>query len=336
MPTSRSRSESGLTTPFDGAELVTPNGQALVSSSLVESARNYAQHARADNTVASYAAALRRFEAWCEAQRLSAMPADPRTVALYLAARADQGKKINTLEHELSAIAQAHVRAGFESPRKDRHVIEVYKGIRRKLGTKARQVTPVLVAELRTMATMMRPGLIGLRDRALLTLGLAGAMRRSELVSLCVEDLEFTPQGFSFQLRRSKNNQEGARVKRTGIPFGANPGTCPVRAMRAWLDAASITTGHVFRRVDRHENVGGQLSGEAVALVVKEYAAAAGLPAERFAGHSLRRGLATQSHRQGKDLFSIMEQGRWTSLKSVQRYIDHDPFHDNAAAGIGL
>lgn len=313
----------------DGAALLVPR-------KLVESARTYARNARAANTLHSYAADLKRFDAWCEAQGLCPLPAAPQTVGLYLAARADAGKKVATIGRELAAISQAHVRAGFESPRRDRHVVEVFKGIRNTLGVAQRRVAPVLVPELRAMVRELRPGLIGVRDRALLTLGFAGALRRSELVALCVEDLDWTREGLTFRLRRRKNNQEGKEKPPTGIPFGANAVTCPVRALRAWLDAANITDGPIFRRVDRHGKARGTLSDEAVALVIKHYAEAAGLAAERFSGHSLRRGLVTQSHRQGKSLATIKDHGGWSSVRALEPYIESDPFEDNAAAGIGL
>jgi integrase len=185
--------------------------------------------------------------------------------------------------------------------------------------------------------TAALPGsLLGLRDRALLTLGFAGAFRRSELVALDVTDISFTADGLEVALRRSKTDQEAAGRK-VGIPYGSLRITCPVRALRAWLDAAVITEGAVFRSVNRWSALGDRLSDKAVALVVKRHAATIGLDATKFAGHSQRAGLATSAAKAGKSERAIMNQTGHRSAAMVRRYIrDASLFSDNAAAGIGL
>jgi integrase len=151
------------------------------------------------------------------------------------------------------------------------------------------------------MVRSVRPGLIGLRDRAMLLLGFAGAFRRSELVSLDISDLTLGAAGLEVTLRRSKTDQEGAGRK-VGIPYGSVPETCPVGAVRDWLDAAGITRGPVFREVPCRGPIGTErLSGLVVARVVKRAACATGLDATRFSGHSLRAGLATAWLRCGSD-----------------------------------
>ncbi len=130
-------------------------------------------------------------------------------------------------------------------------------------------------------------------DRALQLVGFAGAFRRSEVVSLDVADVMFSSDGLVAKLRRSKTDQEG-EGRKVGLPFGSNPLTCPVRGLRAWLDVAAIARGPIFRSVDRHSNVAdSRLTDQSVALVVKRCAKAAGLDWEKYAGHSLRSGLAT-------------------------------------------
>jgi len=142
----------------------------------------------------------------------------------------------------------------------------------------------------------------------LLLIGFAGAFRRSELVSLDVDDAQFTQDGLVVTLRRSKTDQEGAGRK-VGLPYGSHPITCPVRALRAWLENASITRGPIFRYVDRHGNVGPhRLTDQVVALVVKRCAMNAGLDAARYAGHSLRAGLATAAAEADVSERSIMAQ----------------------------
>jgi integrase len=179
--------------------------------------------------------------------------------------------------------------------------------------------------------------LLELRDRALLLLGFAGAFRRSELVSLDVEDLEFSRAGLVVRLRRSKTDQEG-QGRRIGVPRGQRAETCPLMALQAFLKAASIESGPLFRGVNRHgQLLQGRLSDRAVALVVKRRVEAVGLDPERFAGHSLRAGLATSAAAAGASERAIAKQTGHKSMAVLRRYIrDGDLFRDNAAAAVDL
>lgn len=166
-----------------------------------------------------------------------------------------------------------------------------------------------------------------------------GGFRRSELVSLDVEDLKFTDDGLEVVLRRSKTDQEG-EGRKLGIPYGGTPLTCPVRAVRDWLEHASLTLseGRLFRHVSRGGKVGrARLGDRAVALIVKKRALLAGFDPAEFAGHSLRAGLATSAAKAGKGERAIMKQTGHRSAAVLRRYIrDAELFDDNAAAGIGL
>jgi integrase len=302
---------------------------------IVGSARSYLEAVRSPNTRRAYAADWRGFQAWCEAWRLPSLPAAPETVALYLAHLADRGRKASTIGRALAAISQAYKLADEPSPRAAPAVSEMAKGIWRKLGTAPAQKAPVLSGSLRTMLGRPPESVLGLRDRALLALGFSGAFRRSELVALDVEDLVFSTDGLEVTIRRSKTDQLG-EGRKVGIPYGASPATCPVRAMRAWLGEAGIDDGAIFRPVTRHGRVGtGRLSDRAVALVVKRYAGALGLEPKSFAGHSLRAGLATSAAKAGKSERAIMRQTGHRSVQMVRRYIrDAELFSDNAAAGL--
>jgi integrase len=179
--------------------------------------------------------------------------------------------------------------------------------------------------------------LAGCRDRALLLLGFAGALRRSELVGLDVADLTEGTDGLRVRLQRSKTDQEG--VGRTvGIPYGSNPVTCPVRAWLAWLEVSGITEGAAFRPVDRHGRIGTtRLSGQAVALVLKRHAARAGLDPGEMAGHSLRAGLATSAAAAGVPERVIAEQTGHKGTAMLRRYIrEGSLFRENAASAVGL
>lgn len=304
---------------------------------LVESAAGYAKASKAKRTKQRYSQAWAAFSSWCSRNGRNPLPASPATVAAYLAARADAGVKPGTLGVELSAISQAHRTAGLESPRSAPEVRAVLAGIRRTKGVAPTKKAPVLATALRALLATVPANILGARDRALLLLGFGMAARRSELVALDVADLAFGDNGITVAIRRSKTDQEGEGAT-VGVPFGSDPATCPVRAVRAWLAAAGISEGAIFRPVNRHGRVApGRLTDHAVARVVKRTVTAAGLDAAIYSGHSLRSGLATSAAIAGKGTRAIMRQGRWKSERICAGYIRTvDLFDDNAAGGIGL
>ena len=314
-----------------------PSSAHLASlAPLVEQAAGYVHASKSSATRRAYAADWSAFRSWCESVGAESLPASPSTVAVYLAHLAEQGRAVASIGRALVAISQAHRMAGHLSPRGAAAVTETMRGIRRTHGVAQRQKAPVLVEQLRAMLEALPATLLGSRDRALLALGWSGAFRRSELVALDVADLAWTRDGLEVTVRRSKTDQEGAGRK-VGIPYGGNPATCPVRAVRAWLDEAAIVEGPVLRSVDRHGHIGGRLSDRAVALVVQRHAAAHGLDPAKVGGHSLRAGLATSAAKAGKSERAIMAQTGHRSVAMVRRYIrDASLFSDNAAAGIGL
>jgi integrase len=303
-----------------------------------ERAREYVHHAKASNTIRAYRSDWRHFVVWCVAHSLASLPAGPETVSLYLAEFGGLLKPA-TLQRRLAAIAKAHQAAGIDSPAsmKNAAVSEVWKGIKRTHGTAQDQKAAVLIKDLRAMLRTLRGGLLGVRDRALLLIGFAGAFRRSEIVALRVEDCEFTTDGLVITLRRSKTDQEG-EGRKVGIPYGSNLETCPVRSLRTYLEASGITAGPLFRPVNRHARMGSRaLSADAIALVVKRYAGAAGFDGTRYAGHSLRAGLATSAAAAGVSERAIMNQTGHRSTAMVRRYIrEGSLFSENAAAGVGL
>jgi integrase len=211
------------------------------------------------------------------------------------------------------------------------------KGIRRTLGSAPAQKAAALIDDIRGMVAATDAGLIGLRDRALILLGFAGAFRRSELVSLDVTDCTFSQDGLTVTLRRSKTDQEGVGRK-IGIPHGSYPQTCPVRTLAAWIEQAGIAGGPLFRAISRHGQLKpGRLAGLAVARVVKKLAERAGLDAAKYAGHSLRSGNATSAAIAGASERSIMNQTGHRSVQMVRRYIrDGSLFRENSARKLGL
>jgi integrase len=257
-------------------------------------------------------------------------------VAAYIAECAGHLKP-GSIQRRLNAIAEAHKAAGVESPTHAAIVRNTLKGIRRTLGTAPAQKAAALTNDIRAMVDAADDGLIGARDRALILLGFAGAFRRSELVGLEVEDCAFGKDGLTVTLRRSKTDQTG-EGRKIGIPYGANPDTCPVRNLQEWISQAGISTGPLFRSINRHGQVqAGRLSGIDVARVVKKLAERAGLDASKYAGHSLRAGHATSAAIAGASERSIMRQTGHRSVQMVRRYIrDGSLFRENSAGKLGL
>jgi len=303
---------------------------------IAERAQDYLRHAKAANTVRAYRSDWQHFLDWCERRGLEPLPSQPQAVALYLTDLAESCKT-STLQRRLTAISQAHQLAGYSSPTKDARVRAVWAGIRRTKGTAQKGKAAVMTDDVRLMVESLPSSLRGLRDRALLLVGFAGAFRRSELVALEVADIAFTRAGLVVLIRRSKTDQEGAG-RPVGLPYGSNADTCPVRALQAWLESAGISEGPIFRAVNRHGQMQpGRLSDKAVALVVKRTAEAVGLDPERYAGHSLRAGLATSAAAAGASERSIMAQTGHKSVTMARRYIrDGSLFRENAAAQLGL
>lgn len=308
--------------PTPAADMPTSTGLVAPAelAALVQSAKEYASHARAPGTRKAYAKHWAAFTAWCAEQGFCELPAAPQTVALYLAARADRGHRVTTLELTLTTISQAHLVAGHPSPRSDRLVKETWKGIRRRLGVAKAKKDPLSATDLRRMMDALPPGLIGLRDRALILLGFAGGFRRSELVGLNCADLTFVPEGIEALVRRSKTDQEGEGLIKV-IAYGSDPATCPVRAVRDWLELSGITEGPMFRPISRHEHLSTRrLTDFAVAVIIKRLAKKTGLPTPQLSGHSLRAGFVTEAKRNGADYPAIMDQTGHTKLETVHGY----------------
>jgi integrase len=257
-------------------------------------------------------------------------------VAAYIAECAGRLKP-GSIQRRLNAIAEAHKAAGLESPTHTAIVANTMKGIRRTMGTAPAQKAAALTDDIRAMVDATDAGIIGVRDRALILLGFAGAFRRSELVGLDTADCAFGKDGLTVTLRRSKTDQDSAGRK-VGIPYGANPETCPVRIVQYWTDRAAITSGPLFRSINRHGQVQpGRLSGIDVARVVKKLAGRAGLDSAKYAGHSLRAGHATSAAIAGASERSIMNQTGHRSVQMVRRYIrDGSLFRENSAGKLGL
>jgi site-specific recombinase XerD len=311
-----SRQISGLAVPADDAER----------------ARGYAHADKAAATRRAYGTDFSIFRAWCEERRLVAIPASSATVAAFLAYEASRSVRASTIGRRVAAIRYAHKLASLYTPTDDERVKATVRGIRRTLGTTKSKKAPATAERLLAMAANTGAGLKGIRDRALLLLGFAGAFRRSELVALDVSDIEETPDGMKVMIRRSKTDQEGAGQV-IAIPFGKI--ACPIAALKQWIAVAGIQSGAIFRRVNRHGRVGGRLTDQSVSDLVKEHAARLRLDPNQFAGHSLRAGFLTSAASRGASIFKMMDVSRHRSVDTLRGYVrDAELFKHHAGAGL--
>jgi site-specific recombinase XerD len=310
----------------------------LTAATLSSAARAFAVAASADNTKRAYRGDWADFTAWCERIGRVALPAAPETLADYIAGLASPPRslKASTINRRCAAIARAHRMAGYETPLRG-IARETMAGIRRELGTAPDQVAPIAVRELRAMVEALPDTTKGTRDRALLLLGFAGALRRSELVALDFSDLKGVDSGLLVTLRRSKTDQD-AEGRQVGIPYGSHLETCPVRSVRAWLEVSAIGEGPVLRSVDQRGRIGsGRLADRSVARIIQDAAERAGLDPAQFAGHSLRAGLATAAAAAGVSEYDIARTTGHRSVAGLRRYVrTATVFERNAAASVGL
>jgi len=306
------------------------------SRALLELARALASEARAPNTRRSYDSALRCFALFCEQHSLVQEP-QPAQVCAFVAWLAEQGRSVATVERAMAALAHAATQQGLAAPASHPAVSEVLEGVRRVLGRAQDRKAAVLVTDLRAMSEALGEGLAATRDRAVLVLGFAAALRRAELVALDVGDLQFVEQGVIVTLRRSKTDQHAEGTVKA-VPRGLNAPTCAVRCVEAWLGAARLDEGPLFRRIGAGGKVLRQrMSDRAVARLVKRACANVGLDPKRYADHSLRAGLATEAARRGKSDWSIMRQTGHTNPATLAKYVrEARLWEDNAADDLGL
>ncbi|WP_439365494.1 site-specific integrase [Bradyrhizobium sp. DASA03005] len=294
----------------------------------------FAKAEKAPATRKAYETDFRLFRAWCESRGASALPANPETLAAYLAHGAAEGAMVSTLSRRVAAVRYAHKLASLPTPSDAEAVKATLRGIRRTIGAAKVKKAPAVVARIKAMVETCPNTLTGKRDRALLLLGFGGAFRRSELVALDVEHLLETAEGLRAFIARSKTDQdaEGATV---AIARGSSV-VCPAAAVRDWLDSAGITSGPVFRPINKAGTVSAaRLTDRSVANVVKAYASRAGLDEKQFSGHSLRRGFLTSAAAAGKSIFRMMDVSRHKSVDTLRGYVQEaELFKDHAGAGL--
>jgi integrase len=305
--------------PGSVAKAEGPLDHALVPA-LVDEVAGYVESSLAASSRARYEVAWQTFAAWCAEQGRAALPASAATVASYLAARA-RDHRVNTISVEVAAISRAHQLARVDNPVLDAGVCATMAGIRRALGVAPRRVAPLLASDVKAILGLLDDDLGGLRDRALLLVGLLAAMRQQELVAIDVDDVVFGNKGMLLTIRSSKTDQEkhGALV---GLAPGSEPCTCPIFAVRTWLREAQISSGPLLREVSRHGHVGERrLRPRAVYRVVRRLGAMIGIDPSSLGGHSLRAGFATSAAMEGVPEMEIAQVTRHRSVAVLRGYV---------------
>ncbi|MGH7041134.1 MAG: site-specific integrase, partial [Acetobacteraceae bacterium] len=312
-----------------------------------EAAEVYARMAKAENTRRAYRAAVRAWCDWCRKRDLPPLPAVGADVAAFLASERGRGLTPETLKLRRAAIRYLHRAAGSPVPTDDVAVSETLAGISRQAARQGYTPQKKVAATAPLLRQILAPipaDLRGLRDRALLLTGFAGALRRSELAPIRVEHLEKTARGLRLTLPQTKGSQTDAVI--VPLPYGHTE-LCPVRALAAWLAAAGITTGPVFRRIwlPRKARPGepaplpriGSLAITpwAVAAIVKARAAAAGFGGRDFGGHSLKRGALTTGMDRGEHPAKLKRLGRHKSFDVLGEYLEFgDLFEGHPLNGV--
>jgi integrase len=312
-----------------------PEG-TLIRPEQVAIAEAFAKAARAPATLRAYRTCLAAFDDWCRQHGEPSLPARPAVVAVFLAEIA-MSRSVSTVEKHLAALSTAHRLLKLRPPSTDPEVREVLAGIRRVKGVRPCGKNAITVKQLRGVVESMPSSPLGVRNRAILMVGFAGALRRSEIVALHLKDLDFSDDGVTLLVRRSKTDQDG-HGHLVGLPYGSNRITCPVRSLRAWIESVHIESGPVFRSLGRSEWPSATaLTGEMVCIMLKSGLARVGIDPAPFGAHSLRSGFITAASAAGIDPVRIAKHTGHKSLGSLSQYIRVGSlFQHNVAAELGL
>ena len=279
------------------------------------------ENSKAHNTLRAYQADFNDFSNFCNTNGFSSLPTNPKIIALYLT-HLSSFSKFSTLKRRLASIKVIHKLKGHYIDTKHPVISENLMGIKRKLGVKQLSKKPILISDLKLIVQAIiddKNEYKKIQNKALILIGFAGGFRRSELVSIEREDIDFVNEGVKINLRKSKTDQTGIGMTKA-IPYFDNKIFCPVISLNEWINYAKINNGKIFN-----------ISDKSVALIIKKYALIAGLDNTKYAGHSLRSGFATSTAETGADERSIMAMTGHKTTQMVRRYIhDANLFKNNA------
>ena len=301
---------------------------------LHEDTLNNLKSSKAINTLRAYKSDFKDFGSFCAKHGFNSMPSDPKIVSLYLT-HLSSISKVSTLRRRLVSIGVVHKLKGHYLDTKHPIIIENLMGIKRKKGSMQIGKKPILINHLKQIINIIDKQKIDeikkLRDRSLILVGFSGGFRRTELISIDHENIDFVEEGVKINLKRSKTDQFGEGLVK-GLPYFNNKKYCPVTSLRNWIKLSKIKTGPIFRRFLKGSILSDQrLTDQSVVLIIKEYLKLAGIENKNFAGHSLRSGFATVAAESGADERSIMAMTGHKTTQMVRRYIrESNIFKNNA------
>lgn len=301
---------------------------------LHEDTLNNLKLSKADNTLRAYKSDFKDFGTFCAKHGFKSIPTEPKVVSLYLT-HLSASSKISTLRRRLVSIGVVHKLKGHYLDTKHPVIIENLMGIKRKKGSLQTGKKPILINHLKQIVNVIDEQKIEkikkLRNRTLILIGFGGGFRRTELISIDHEDLDFVEEGVKITLRRSKTDQFGEGLVK-GLPYFSSDKYCPVTSLKNWINLSKIKTGPIFRRFAKGSILTShRLSDQSVVLIIKDYLKLAGIESQNFSGHSLRSGFATVAAESGADERSIMAMTGHKTTQMVRRYIkEANIFKNNA------
>ena len=279
------------------------------------------KNSKSHNTLRAYQADFSDFSNFCKTNNFGSLPTDPKIVALYLT-HLSSSCKFSTLKRRLASIKVIHKLKGHYIDTKHPIISENLMGIKRKLGVKQISKKPILLNDLKLIIQAIndeKSEYKKIQNKALIFIGFAGGFRRSELVSIEYDDVDFVNEGVKINIKKSKTDQIGIGMTKA-IPYFENTKFCPVVSLKEWINYAKINSGRIFK-----------ISDKSVALIIKKYALISGLDHTKYAGHSLRSGFATSTAETGADERSIMAMTGHKTTQMVRRYIQEANLFKNNA-----
>jgi site-specific recombinase XerD len=308
---------------------------------LHEETLNNLKSSKAINTIRAYKSDFKDFGAFCAKHTFRVLPTEPKIVALYLTYLSAKDAKVSTLKRRLVSIGMIHKLKGHYLDTKHPVIIENLMGIKRTKGSIQIGKKPILINHLKAIVDEINKEkteeIKKIRDKSIILVGFAGGFRRTELISVDYEDLEFVSEGVKITLRKSKTDQFGEGMTK-GLPYFTNETYCPVAHLKKWIKISNIKDGPVFRRFAKGCSLtSNRLTDQSIALLIKRYLALAGIENKNYSGHSLRSGFATVSAESGADERSIMAMTGHKTTQMVRRYIrEANIFKNNALSKIKI
>jgi site-specific recombinase XerD len=283
---------------------------------------NNLKNSKSHNTLRAYESDYKDFSAFCAKNNFSSLPADPKILSLYLT-NLSKTSKFSTLKRRIASISIIHKIKGHYIDMKHPIIMENLLGIKRRKGSNQKAKKPILISDLKAIIDVINQLKIKetrkIRDKALILIGFAGGFRRSELVALLHDDVEFVREGVKIFVKRSKTDQSGEGMTKA-IPSFDNVLYCPVNNLQNWIFESKEKKGKIF-----------PISDKSVALIIKKYANLVGLDGNKYAGHSLRSGFATSTAESGAEERNIMAMTGHKTTQMVRRYIQEANLFKNNA-----